>query len=413
MNHNPAPAQAGEIILLKYGEIALKGLNRKSFESVLLNNLRHRLRRVGRFSCSALQSTVTVWPMEEEAPSPFGGPTALDRAFDECLRVFGFTSATRAAACEKELQAVCDTAERYLAEALRGVHSFKVESKRSDKRFPLTSPELSREVGHHLLEAFPHLKVDLHHPELEVRVEIRDEAAYIHAGAQPGAGGIPVSCSGRGTLLLSGGIDSPVAGYMMARRGLRIDAVHFHSHPYTSERARQKVEELARLMSRWVGDVDFYVVPFTRVQEALRDQCDAELFTILTRRFMMRIAERLAERAGSGALITGESLGQVASQTLDGITVTNSALCRLPALRPLIGQDKEDIVKVARRIGTFEKSIEPYEDCCAIFSPKHPKINPKLDKVLAEEEKLELEQLIEDAVARTERVLIKYGLEES
>lgn len=408
-DHHPTPS--GEIILLKYGEIALKGLNRRSFESTLMANLRHRLRRVGRYQCVAQQSTVTVRALEEPEQGPFGGPSAIDLALDECLRVFGFVSVTRAAACPKQLEAVNATAADYLADTLRAAGSFKVESKRADKRFPQTSPELSREVGHHLLECFPHLRVDLHHPEVEVRVEIREDAAYVHAGAQPGAGGIPVSCSGRGTLLLSGGIDSPVAGYLMARRGLRIDAVHFHSHPYTSERARQKVEDLARLLSRWVGDVDFYVVPFTRVQEQLRDSCDAELFTILTRRFMMRISERLAGQAGSGALITGESLGQVASQTLDGITVTNQSLERLPALRPLIGQDKDDIVRLARRIGTFEKSIEPYEDCCAIFSPKHPRINPKLEKVLKEEDKLDIEELVEDAVARVEKVLIRYGKE--
>ncbi|MBQ2697547.1 MAG: tRNA 4-thiouridine(8) synthase ThiI [Clostridia bacterium] len=406
------PHTPSELILLKVGEVALKGLNRRSFESQLMSNLRHRLRRVGRFSCEMLQSTATVTCLEEEDPAALllGAPSLIDRAFEECLRVFGFVSATRAARCAKEQQAICETAASYLKEQLQKVRTFKVESKRADKRFPLTSPELSALVGGALLERYSHLKVDLHHPDLVVRVEVRDREAFVHGDATPAAGGLPVASSGRGTLLLSGGIDSPVAGYLMARRGLRVDAIHFPSFPYTSEMARQKVEDLARLMGRWTGDVDFYVVPFTDIQETLRDKCAPDFFTILTRRFMVRIAEALAVEKGSGCLITGESLGQVASQTLQGLTATDLVAERIPILRPLIGLDKDDIVARARHIGTFEKSIEPYEDCCAIFSPKHPKTKPKLSELEAEEAKLDLEAMVRDAVERTELTMIKYGM---
>ncbi len=407
-----------ELILLKCGEIALKGLNRRSFESILLANLRHRLRRIGKFSCQILQSTVTVDCLDPDADGDeqtrlLGLPTKMDRAYDECLRVFGFVSAVRAKGCEKEPEAICRLAADYLAPQLRAAKTFKVESKRADKSFPLTSPELSSLVGGYLHERFPHLSVDVKHPDLTVRVEVRDRAAFVHGDADPAAGGLPVSSSGRGTLMLSGGIDSPVAGYLMARRGLRIDAVHFHSFPYTGERARQKVEDLARIVGRYAGDVDFYVVPFTHVQETLRDCCSPEYFTILTRRFMVRITEALALRAGSGCLITGESLGQVASQTLDGLRATDGVAERLPILRPLIGLDKEDIVAYSRKIGAFETSIEPYEDCCALFAPKHPKTKPKEEELLEEEAKLDVAALVEDAVAGTVLTLLRYGKEKT
>ncbi len=399
-----------ELILLKCGEVALKGLNRRRFESTLLANLRHRLRRGGKFSCQLLQSTVTVTCLQpdDEAALLYGAPSLMDRAYDECLRVFGFVSAVRAKGCPKEMPAICALAADYLKGPLSKARTFKVESKRADKSFPLTSPQISAEVGHFLLSRYPHLKVDVHRPDLTVRVEVRDHAAFVHGDADAAAGGLPVSSSGRGTLMLSGGIDSPVAGYLMARRGLRIDAVHFHSFPYTGERARQKVENLARLMGRYAGDVDFYVVPFTHVQEVLRDTCSPEYFTVLTRRFMVRITEAIALSKESGCLITGESLGQVASQTLEGLLATNCVAQSLPILRPLIGMDKEDIVAISRKIGTFETSIEPYEDCCALFSPKHPKTKPKLAELEEQETKLDVAALVDEAVQGTQLTLLRY-----
>ena len=400
-----------ELILLKCGEISLKGLNRRRFESILLSNLRHRLRRVGSFSCQILQSTVTVSCLEQDPPEALllGAPSLMDRAYDECLRVFGFVSAVRARGCPKELPLICELAAEYLREPLSRARTFKVESKRADKSFPYPSPQISAEFGAFVLSRFPHLKVDVHNPDFTVHVEVRDHLAFVHGDADPAAGGLPVSSSGRGTLMLSGGIDSPVAGYLMARRGLRVDAVHFHSFPYTGERARQKVEELARLVGRYAGDVDFFVVPFTHVQEVLRDTCSPEYFTILTRRFMVRITEAIALSRESGCLITGESLGQVASQTLEGLLATNCVAQRLPILRPLIGMDKEDIVAISRKIGTFETSIEPYEDCCALFSPKHPKTKPKLPELEREEAKLDVEGLVREAVEGTQLTLLRYG----
>ena len=399
-----------ELILLKCGEISLKGLNRRRFESILLSNLRHRLRRVGSFSCQILQSTVTVSCLEQDPPEALllGAPSLMDRAYDECLRVFGFVSAVRARGCPKELPLICELAAEYLREPLSRARTFKVESKRADKSFPYPSPQISAEVGAFVLSRFPHLKVDVHNPDFTVHVEVRDHLAFVHGDADPAAGGLPVSSSGRGTLMLSGGIDSPVAGYLMARRGLRVDAVHFHSFPYTGERARQKVEELARLVGRYAGDVDFFVVPFTHVQEVLRDTCSPEYFTILTRRFMVRITEAIALSRESGCLITGESLGQVASQTMDAMAVTG-AVASLPVFRPLVGMDKEQIVTIARHIGTMDTSILPYEDCCTVFTPKHPKTKPTLGQVEHAERKLDREALILRAIEGVEKVTVRYA----
>jgi thiamine biosynthesis protein ThiI len=306
------------------------------------------------------------------------------------------------------MEEIKKTAEAYLGDALRGAGTFKVESRRADKTFPLKSPEISAELGGALLEAFPHLKVDVHHPDVKVVCEIRDLSACIHASATEAAGGLPVETSGRGLLLLSGGIDSPVAGWMMARRGLRLDAVHFQSPPYTSPKAREKVVELAGLISRWSGDIDLYIVPFTAVQEQIKEHCHPELFTVIMRRCMMRIAQEIAAKAGSACLVTGESLGQVASQTMGGLAATD-AVAEIPVLRPCIGMDKEDIVRIARKIGTFEKSIEPYEDCCSLFSPKHPKTNPALAAVAEEEALFDFTAACAAAVRGTELTYVRYG----
>ncbi|HWP79543.1 MAG TPA: tRNA uracil 4-sulfurtransferase ThiI [Candidatus Acidoferrum sp.] len=398
-----------EIILLKYGELSLKGLNKSQFEAALMRNLKHRLKRVGQFTCRAMQSTVYVTPVEPcDIEAEGFGPSPVDFAWEECLRVFGFSAAARAVLCKKDMDEIKKTAAEYLGGALRRARTFKVESRRADKTFPLKSPEISAELGGALQGAFPHLKVDVHDPDVTVVCEIRDLSACIHADATEAAGGLPVATSGRGTLMLSGGIDSPVAGWMMARRGLRIDAVHFQSPPYTSPKARQKVVELAGLMSRWTGDVDLYIVPFTAVQEQIKAHCHPEFFTVIMRRCMVRIAQDIAQKAGSACLVTGESLGQVASQTMGGLAATD-AVAEIPVLRPCIGMDKEDIVRTARKIGTFEKSIEPYEDCCALFSPKHPKTNPALAEVAGEEALFDYDAACAAAVRGAELVYIRYG----
>mgnify|MGYP000040104725 CR=1 FL=1 len=390
-----------EMILCKLGEVVLKGLNRRSFEDKLMANVNRRVAKCGNFRIYAKQSTIYVEPKDENCD--------IEAAFEGCKKVFGIIAVSKALPCEKDVQKIIGAAKEYLADEMRTSKSFKVESKRADKTFPLTSIQISQQVGGALHQAFPTCEVNVHDPELVVHIEIRDDAAYVHGPAEEGAGGLPIGMGGVAVSLLSGGIDSPVAGYLMARRGLRVDAVHFHSFPYTGERARQKVEELARLVGRYVGDVDFFVVPFTHVQEVLRDTCSPEYFTILTRRFMVRITEAIALSRESGCLITGESLGQVASQTLEGLLATNCVAQRLPILRPLIGMDKEDIVAISRKIGTFETSIEPYEDCCALFSPKHPKTKPKLPELEREEAKLDVEGLVREAVEGTQLTLLRYG----
>ena len=377
-----------EVILCKYGEIILKGANKAQFESILLKDVRRRAARVGNFSVSYAQSTVCIEPMGEDED--------IEEMYRQAKHVFGFVGVTRAAVAEKTVEDILRVAAEYLPERLAGYKSFRVEAKRSDKRFPLKSPELSAEVGGAVLSVMPRLKVDLTTPEITVRVEVRDRAAYIHAGQERGAGGIPVGCGGHGLLLLSGGIDSPVAGYRMARRGLALDALYFESIPYTSEMAREKVFTLAKIMSEYCGKIRMHVISLTHIQEEMRDKCDEDYFTLLLRRFMMKLACRMADQCGATALVTGESLGQVASQTLAAIRVTEDAADR-PILRPLIGMDKEEIVVTAREIGTFETSILPYEDCCTVFTPRHPRTQPVLEKVLEQEAKLDVDALIEEA----------------
>ncbi len=384
-----------ETILLKLGEIVLKGANRRSFEEKLMHNARRRLKPFGKFNVYTRQSTVYVEPLDETCD--------MDGAYAAMEHLFGVVGLARSYPCEKTVEAMRDAAQTYLADKLNAAKSFKVESKRSDKTFPMTSIQLSQTVGGDLQDAFPHLKVDVHHPEVTVYLEVRDFAAYVHADPDPGAGGLPVGIGGRAVCLLSGGIDSPVAAYMMTKRGLGLEMVHFFSYPYTSEAAKEKVFDLTRKLVPWCGRLTVHVVPFTKIQEEMRRVVPEEYFTLVMRRFMMRIAEAVAERTGCGALITGESLGQVASQTMQAMACTG-AVCTLPVFRPLVGMDKEEIVRVARKIDTFETSILPYEDCCTVFTPKHPRTRPQLDEVVAAEAALDIDALVQEAVGGIERV---------
>ena len=386
-----------EIILLKLGEVVLKGLNRRSFEDKLVSNIRRRLQHYGSFHVYSKQSTIYVEPQGESCD--------LDGPYAACKQVFGIIAATRARSCPKDKDAIVQCAAAYLGDKLSAARSFKVESKRADKSFPMTSIQLSQYVGGELHDRFPHLAADMHRPELTVHVEVRDFDAYVHADPEPGAGGLPVGMGGRALSLLSGGIDSPVASWMIAKRGVIVDMIHYYSYPYTSPEAKEKVLELARLLVPYTGKQCVHVVPFTKIQEELRRSCPEELFTILMRRFMMRIACRVAEKNGIHALVTGESVGQVASQTLDAMVCTD-AVCTLPVLRPLVGMDKEEIVRVSRKIGTFETSILPYEDCCTVFTPKHPRTKPKPEELDEAEQALDVEAMVEDAVAGIERIML-------
>lgn len=388
-----------EIFLLKLGEIVLKGANKRQFESRLRQNVRRRMKPYGNFDVYILQSTVYVEPQDENAD--------VDGAWEACRAIFGVVSLCRCRPCEKNVDAIYEAVENYLGEDLDCAESFKVESKRSDKQFPLTSIQLSQEIGGRLAEAHPSCRVDVHHPAYTVFVEVRDFAAYVHGPAQPGAGGLPTGVGGRAMVLLSGGIDSPVAAYMIAKRGVEIEAVHFFSYPYTSQLAKDKVIELARLVTRYCGKMTVNVVSFTEIQEAIRDNCPEEFFTLIMRRFMMEISQRIAQGDGCGALITGENLGQVASQTMEAMAVTG-AVVDIPIFMPLVGMDKEEIVTIARKIGTLETSILPYEDCCTVFTPKHPKTKPTLGQVIHAEKALDRQALIENALNSIEKIKVSY-----
>ena len=387
-----------EIMLLKQGEMVLKGLNRRGFEEKLMGNAKRRLRKYGAFKVYTRQSATYVEPQDESCD--------FEGAWQAMGKLFGVAGLCRARACPKDKDAIVACAKEYLGDKLRAAKSFKVESKRADKTFPMTSIQLSQYVGGELHDAFPHLIVDVHHPELTVHVEVRDYEAFVHADAEEGAGGLPVGMGGRALSLLSGGIDSPVASWMIAKRGVALDMVHFFSYPYTSPEAKDKVLELARLLTPWTGRLTVHVVPFTAIQEELRRSCPEELFTVLMRRFMMRIAQEVANRCGAKALVTGECLGQVASQTMEALRCTG-AVVDLPVLRPCIGMDKEEIVQVARKIGTFETSILPYEDCCTVFTPKHPKTRPQVADLEEAEQALDVGALVAEAVAGIERVMLE------
>lgn len=377
-----------EIILCKLGETVLKGANRSTFEATLLRTLRRRSEGCGKFRVYMLQSTIYIEPQEDSCD--------IGEMYERAKRVFGIVGVARAAECEKNMDAILATTRSYLAPKLRGVKRFRVDAKRSDKSFPLGSPEIAAQVGGVLLAEVRGLKVDLHHPEAMVRVEVRDRFAYVHAAQEPGAGGLPYSSSGKGLLLLSGGIDSPVAGYLMAKRGLELEALYFESPPYTSDMAREKVLTLADKLCAYCGRLRVHIISLTEAQEVLMRSCDEDYFTLLLRRFMMTLAEKMAEERGCGALITGESLGQVASQTLGAMAVTG-ATTQMPVFRPCIGLDKEEIVTYARRIDTFETSILPYEDCCTVFTPRHPRTRPKPEAFEAELAKVDFESLCQNA----------------
>lgn len=388
-----------EIFLLKLGEIILKGSNKRQFENKLRQNIRRRMKPYGNFDVYILQSTVYVEPQDEEAD--------VEGAWEACKSVFGVNSICRCRPCEKTMDAIFAAVEEYLGDDLDCAKSFKVESKRSDKQFPMGSIAISQEIGGRLAEAHPSVAVDVHHPDYTVYVEVRDHAAYVHGPALPGAGGLPTGVGGRAMCLLSGGIDSPVSAYMMAKRGVEIEAVHFFSYPYTSQLAKDKVLELARLVTRYSGKMTVNIVSFTEIQEAIRDNCPEEFFTLIMRRFMMEISQRIAREDGCGALVTGENLGQVASQTMEAMTVTG-AVVDMPIFMPLVGMDKEEIVAIARKIGTLETSILPYEDCCTVFTPKHPKTKPTLGQVLHAERKLDREALIAKALESVEKIKVAY-----
>ena len=388
-----------EIILCKLGEVVLKGLNRRSFEQKLISNIRRRTNRFGDFKIYSRQSTIYVEPQGEDCN--------VSAAYDACRQIFGIIAIARAVPCEKDKAAIFKTAKTYLGDALRSAKSFKVESKRADKSFPMSSIQVSQWVGGALHDAFPHLTVDVHHPDLTVYVEIREDAAYVHAPSQSAAGGLPIGMGGTAVSLLSGGIDSPVSSWMMAKRGVQLEMIHFASPPYTSELAREKVLRLAKELTPWTGRLNVYIIPFTEIQEAIRQHCPEDHFTLIMRRFMMRLADQLARELHCKALVTGECLGQVASQTMQALAVSGD-VTDLPILRPLIGMDKEEIVRLARHIGTFDTSILPYEDCCTVFTPRHPKTKPDVAEVRELESVLDIDGLCARAMAGREMVRVRF-----
>lgn len=387
-----------EIILIKDGELSLKGLNRRNFEDKMVATIRRRIKGLGKVSVERAQSTIYIKPVDDD----FDFAEALDRM----SRIFGIAAFSRACVCEKSMADILEKAPIYLADTMRNIKTFKVEAKRADKSFPLKSPEICREVGGALLRAFPHLRVDVHNPDEIITVEVRDYAAYIRGGQIKGAGGLPVGTAGRAQVLISGGIDSPVAAYTMAKRGLVLNAIHFASPPYTSVRAEQKVKDLLSKVARYSGVIKLAIVPFTEIQEEIGKHCPEDFFTLIMRRMMMRIACRVSEADGCLGLITGESLGQVASQTLPAIAATDE-VCNMPVLRPLIGMDKEEIIAISKKIDAFEISILPYEDCCTVFTPKHPHTKPKPGQCEEAERALDIEPLIERAIAGIEYCYIE------
>ncbi|MBQ2614512.1 MAG: tRNA 4-thiouridine(8) synthase ThiI [Clostridia bacterium] len=387
-----------DIVLLKYGEIALKGLNRPMFEQRLLKNLSYVLEPLGKFSIRKSQSMIYVEPLEDTID--------MDLAIEAMQKVFGIVNICPAVSCEKDMESIAKTTIACLKEMDTEGKTFKVEAKREDKQFPLNSPQICQQMGGAILRNVKGLKVDVHNPDILVQIEIRKKA-YIFTQKFAGAGGMPVGTNGKAALLLSGGIDSPVAGWMIAKRGVALDAVHFHSHPYTSDRAKEKVIDLAKIVSAYSGKINLHVVPFTEIQLAIIDQCPKNYLTLIMRRVMMQIAERIARKNNDKALITGESIGQVASQTMESLAVTDHAVS-IPVFRPCIGMDKEEIVQISKKIDAYETSILPYEDCCTIFVPKHPKTRPTIEEIVEAEQSLKnLEEMIETAISQDEVIVIQ------
>lgn len=389
-----------EVLLIKNGEIALKGLNRSTFEDALIKNIKNALRGLGLIEVKKAQSTIYV--------SPVNDGYDMDEAVNRIKRVFGIAAFSRAAICEKDMETILKTAKEYLSETLPFVKTFKVEAKRSDKKFPLKSPEICRETGAELLRNFANLKVDVHNPDVTVMIEVRDKYAYIHTDQFHGAGGMPVGTGGKAAILISGGIDSPVAAYMLAKRGVTLTAVHFASPPYTSERAEKKVKDLLRQVAGYAGAIKFVYIPFTEIQESIARECPEDLTTLIMRRYMMKISEVIAEKNGCDALITGESIGQVASQTMKALACTDCAV-NMPVFRPLIGMDKEEIVKISRKIGTFEISTLPYEDCCTVFTPKHPRTRPNIEAVVKASVFENCEEQVQKAIENARYETIYYS----
>ena len=387
-----------EMLLLKLGEVVLKGLNRRSFEDKLVKTVRHRMKACGSFQVYVRQSTIYVEPQKDDCD--------MEAAYKAAKQIFGVVTIARAVPCEKDIGAIVETAKTYLADEFAAAKTFKVESKRADKNFYLNSIQISQSVGGELAEAFPHVAVDVHKPDLTVYVEIREKHAYVHAPSVAGAGGLPVGTGGRAVSLLSGGLDSPVSSWMIARRGVELEMVHFVSPPYTSQQAQDKVIQLAQELTPYCGRMLIHVIPFTKIQEEIRRNCPEEYFTLIMRRFMMRISEAVAKKAGAHALVTGESLGQVASQTMMALGVTED-VTTMPILRPLIGTDKVEIIRLAREIGTYETSILPYEDCCTVFTPRHPAIRPNVEDVRAAEAALDVDALVAEALENQSWVRVK------
>lgn len=389
-----------DVLMIKYGEIILKGLNRPQFEEKLIKNIRIRLSDLGEAEVYKYQAAVYVKPLIDNYD--------YDRAIEKLKKIFGILYISKVKCLEKDIEIIKKEALNcLLMEEYKG-KSFKVEVKRPDKKFSLKSPEIQQIVGDYIYERVENeMSVNVKNPDITVTVEIRFEGAFVYAQRIEGPGGLPTGINGKCALMLSGGIDSPVAGYMIGKRGVNLIAVHFHSYPYTSERAKLKVLDLAKKMSEYVGTIPVFVVPFTDIQLLINEKANHDMMVIMMRRYMMKITEEIAKREKAGAIVTGESLGQVASQTIQSISVTNE-VATLPVFRPLIGMDKEEITKISRKIDTFSLSILPYEDCCTVFVPKHPKTKPRLSDVLEEEKKLEgIDMMVEKAIEDTELIIVK------
>ena len=386
------------ILIVRCGEVALKGMNKPYFERMLADRIRTNLRGFEGVDVKRHEGLIFVRADKR---------LSMDAIIKETTKVFGVASVSKAIEAEPELDKIGEAAVGYMTELIntRGVKTFKVEAKRADKNFPVKSPEIGRIIGAKILIGCKVLKVDVHDPDVLLHVDVRHDRTYIYEGKVSGFGGLPLGTNGKGMVLLSGGIDSPVAAWMMAKRGMLIEAVHFHSYPYTSPRAQQKVEELAGILASYCGRFKMHVINLLPIQEQIVMNCPEEETTILVRRFMMKIAERIAEKRDCMMLITGENLGQVASQTAEALVVTDASVTK-PVMRPLIAMDKVDIMEKAKEIGTYEKSIEPYEDCCSVFLPKHPTTKPRLERILASESKLDAEGLIEAAVNSAEVINI-------
>ena len=386
------------ILIVRCGEVALKGMNKPYFERMLVDRIKKNLKAFDGVDVRRHEGLIFVRAEKDLNP---------DAIIKEISKVFGVASISKAVEAPSELNAIGDEAVKYMMKLIdeRGIKTFKVEGKRADKTFPVKSPEIGRIIGAKVLVGCKVLKVDVHNPDVLLHVDVRSDRTYIYEGKIAGFGGLPLGTNGKGLTLLSGGIDSPVATWMMAKRGMLIEAVHFHSYPYTSQRAQEKVENLARIVASYCGRFKMHVINLLPIQEQIVMNCPEEETTILVRRFMMRIAERIAKETGCMMLITGENLGQVASQTAEALVVTDASVS-LPVMRPLIAMDKVDIMDKAQEIGTFETSIQPYEDCCTVFMPRHPTTKPKLERILESESKLDVEALVEAAVQSREIVNI-------